>query len=277
MQKLEKNFKLFKEEIYEHMLNTRGDKYKWFIRALRLFKYISTSPAKGTCLESYYILMRHIDDIVDGDAPLPKEFRNSEEFILQKIGFAEKQTDPKDKIDYLMLYCFEAGKKFKQDFSPETQDILHSLLFDARRHGTGKVFSEKELQYHFHLLDIRGTISAALKLFDEDPSKHILLKPLGLASRIYYNIRDYGEDIRAGLVNVSAEDCDKFGITNLEDKLSQPVQDWMKNQAEQGLNLIQEHRRNLAGSNFGIRGRLTLTTVYESPAKKYFKQVLQKT
>jgi len=219
--------------------------------------------------------MRYIDDIVDGDAPLEEGFKNSEEFVLDKIRFAENPINPKDKVDYLMLYCLEIGEKFGQNFSSEIQDILSSMLFDARRYRKQQIFSEKGLQHHFHLLDVRGTISATLKVFGEDPSKYPLLEPLGFATRIYYNLRDYDEDIRAGLVNVSAEDCDKFGIMNLEDRLSKPVQDWMKDQAQQGLNLIKEHREILPQANLGILARLTLPVVYEKPSKKYFEQVLQ--
>ena len=48
------------------MLNTRGWKYRVFLRYLKLFKYLAFAPKRGEFLESYYTLMRYIDDVLDG-------------------------------------------------------------------------------------------------------------------------------------------------------------------------------------------------------------------
>lgn len=273
-----KYFSTIKKEIYEHMLKTRGHKYKWFLRALHSFKYLSLNPTRGEFLESYYTLMRFIDDVVDGDASLPSGFDNSESFVLDKIRFAGQLTNPKDGVDHMMLYCFRTAERFGQDFTSETKDILYSMLFDSKRYGKRVIFQEAELHYHFNLLDVRGTISATLKVFGEDQTKYFLLKPLGLASRIYYNLRDYDEDMYAGLVNISTEDCEKFKITpaNLEDRLSIPIQNWMYDQAIQGMKLIKEHRQKMEQGNFGILAKIALLVVYEKPAHKYFEQIIQK-
>jgi len=64
------------------------------------------------------------------------------------------------------------------------------------------------------------------------------IKPIGYASRIFYNLRDYDEDITdvikdnntfGGLVNISKEDCLKFGITmgDLKNQHSPGVQKWL--------------------------------------------------
>lgn len=62
--------------VFRHMLKTRGWKYRAFLRYLRLFKYFAFSPTCGAFLESYYTLMRYLDDIVDGDTPLPLGYEN---------------------------------------------------------------------------------------------------------------------------------------------------------------------------------------------------------
>ena len=54
--------------VYQHMLATRGWKYRAFLRYLRFFKYAAFAPIRGKFLECYYVLMRFLDDIVDGDA-----------------------------------------------------------------------------------------------------------------------------------------------------------------------------------------------------------------
>lgn len=271
--------------MFDHLLKTRGEKYRWFLRALRLFKYLSMNLVKGEFLESYYTLMRYVDDVVDGDAALPERFGNSIDFVLEKIEFVKNPRSPKDRIDCLAAYCFELAKGMGEDFSQESQDILNSMLFDARRYGKKLVFPEAELMHHFHLLDVRGTIGAAVKIFGEDPKNGPLLAPLGLASRIYYNLRDYKEDILAGFVNISSEDCDKFGINplkieenlegSLEYRISLPVQGWMKAQAEKGLSLIRDYQDNLSASHFRFVTRLALPAVYEKPARKFFEKVLK--
>ena len=130
--------------------------------------------------------------------------------------------------------------------------------------------------HHFHSLDIRGTISATLKVFAEDPTKYPILEPLGLACRIFYNLRDYDEDIGAGLVNISVEDCQKFNISknDLENKLSESVQDWFKDQSNQGIQLLTKHNATVSKGNFGLLARMTFPIVYEKSARKYFEGIL---
>jgi len=277
MIKLDENFKLMKKQVYEHMLNTRGDKYKWFLRALRSFKYLSLNPARGDFLEGYYTLMRYVDDVVDGDAPIPKSYTSPITFVEEKINFANDPNNPKDVADYLMLYCFEAASRFGEDFFEETHDILSSMLFDAKRIGKGIIFPEEELMYHFHSLDIKGTVKASLKVFGEDPNKYFALEPLGLVSRIYYNLRDYGGDIEAGLVNISAEDCDKFGISSkdLENELSIGVQRWFNAEAQKGMGLLKQHKQNLSETEFNLLTRITLPVVYERSANRFFEKILK--
>lgn len=278
MEKSNKDIKTIKKDIFSHMLSTRGQKYKWFLRGLKAFKYVSMNPTRGDFLESYYTLMRYVDDIVDGDAQLPERFHSPVEFVEEKIDFAKDTRNPRDSTDYLILHCFDLARKFKQEFSSETQDILSSMLFDAKRHNKRIIFPEKDLSYHFDLLDIRGTIQATLKVFGEDPLKYPILEPLGLACRKYYNLRDYNEDIKAGLINISAEDCQRFCITplNLENRVSKEVQNWFKDQSIQGLNLLKKHKETISYGNFGLLARATFPIIYENSARKYFENVLSR-
>jgi hypothetical protein len=171
-----------KQEMIGNLLTTRRHKYKWFVRALHSFRYLSMSLDRADFLESYYSLMRYVDDAVDGDAPLPEGYCNSKEFVIDKIAYAQKPGKPKDRVEHLMLECIELGRRFDADFTAETNDILNSMLFDANRYQTGMIFSQAELDEHFHILDISGTISASLKVFGEDPQKCLVLEPLGIAT-----------------------------------------------------------------------------------------------
>ena len=100
------------------MLNSRGWKYRTFLRQLCFFKYAAFAPRRGEFLESYYTLMRYLDDVVDGDAVLPEGYLDGIDYLAQKIAFSKKLVNPKDEVDYLMIYCFKLAEAFGEDFYP---------------------------------------------------------------------------------------------------------------------------------------------------------------
>lgn len=275
----ERRMKNMRSKVFKHMLKTRGWKYRVFLRYLRFFKYIAFAPIRGEFLESYYVLMRYIDDVVDGDAELPDGFKNEVEYIAEKIKFSQNPDKPKDEADWLMLHCFELGKRFGQDFQEETKDILNSLLFDAKRRGKMIIFSEEELIRHFHILDIRGTIKATLKVFKDNPEMYKVLEPLGTASRYQYDLEDFEADIAAGYVNISKEDCDYFEISqkDLNNVSSPKIKKWFRKRAEDGMALLEEHHRRLPEGGFSLLARATFPLVYEFPAKKVFRKIISET
>ena len=116
----EKKYALMRNRVFKHMLKTRGWKYRAFLRYLRFFKYAAFAPTRGEFLESYYVLMRFLDDVVDGDAPLPEGYLNESDYILYKIRFSKNMINPNDEVDYLILYCVELAEKFGEDNKLET-------------------------------------------------------------------------------------------------------------------------------------------------------------
>lgn len=273
---LDKIAKNMRSRVYKHMLNTRGQKYRAFLRYLGLFKYVSFSKTRGNLLQSYYTLMRYLDDVVDGDAPLPQGYSSSTKYISEKISFSKNLKKPKDEIDFLMIHCFELAHKINEDFNSETEDILKSLLFDAKRRDKSIIFPEKVLMHHFHLMDIKGTIKATLKLFKEDPNKYNLLEPLGIATRYQFDLEDFEADIKAGYINITEEECQKFSINKEDLYINNPnIKKWFRYRAKLGLSLLKEHNRRLPEGKFSFLTRITFPIVYELPAKKIFNKVLK--
>ena len=263
-------------KVFRHMLKTRGWKYRAFLRYLRVFKYAAFAPTRGKFLESYYALMRYLDDVVDGNAPLPEGYIDESDYIIEKIRFSTKPKYPKDEVDYLMLFCFEQAGRFGEDFQTETKDILNSLLFDAKRRGKLIIFPKDVLINHFHMLDIGGTIRATLKIFKEDPDKYKILEPLGMASRYQFDIEDFENDIAAGYVNISKEECDHWGITqeDLFNVSSLNIKKWLRQRAEDGMALLTEHHKRLPEGRFSPIARATFPLVYEIPARKVFQKII---
>jgi len=271
------NARVLRSKVYKHMLETRGWKYKVFLRYLRFFKYISLSKSRGEFLEFYYTLMRYIDDVVDGDVQLPNGYENEIDYIQQKIAFSSNTENPKDEADLIMAHCFELAKKINQDFTVETRDILQSLLFDARRKGQLTIFPETILMQHFHKMDISGTIKATLKIFKEDPNKYEILEPLGLATRYQFDLEDFNDDVKAGYLNFTQEECDLCGIEEGNyDIQSKGIKNWFNYRATKGLELLKEHHKRLPEGKFKVLTKATFPLVYELPAKRLFNKVLSK-
>jgi len=277
--KPDQQVKKIRSEVFRHMCETRGWKYRSFLRYLRFFKYIAFAPTRGEFLELYYTLMRYIDDVVDGDLPFPEGYVNESEYLSEKIAFSENPVNPKDEIDLLMVYCFKLAEKFEEDFYAETKDILNGLLFDARRRGKEIIFPKEELNYHFHLLDVRGTIRATLKVFKDDPDKYRILEPLGIACRHQYDIEDFDADIAAGYVNISVEECERLGISreDLHNSSSPNIKSWLRLHASDGMALLDEHNRILPQGKFSLLERAVFKVIYEMPAKKVFRKLLSET
>jgi hypothetical protein len=274
---IEKRMAKMRIKVFDHMLATRGAKYRAFLRYLRFFKYAACSPDRGKFLESYYALMRYLDDIVDGDALLPEGYANEVDYILAKIRFSENPIDPVDEVDDLMVHCFEVGHRFGEEFVTETSDILSSLLFDARRRQKWQIFPKAELERHFYLMDIRGTIRAVLKVFNDDADKFELLQPLGTSCRHQYDIEDIQSDLAVGYVNISKEECDMFGIhpDDLRGSLTPNIKLWLKHHARKGLELLAEHHRLERKGRFTSLEKAVFKVVYESPARHTFEKVLK--
>lgn len=264
-------------EVFRRMLESRKRKYSSFLFFLRLFKFVSFAPIRGEFLESYYAMMRLLDDIVDGDASLPPGYANEFDYIQDKIKFAEDPKEAKDNVDKLMIYCFELGRLMGKNFESETLDILKSLRFDALRRRKMIIYPHDELEHHFYMMDIRGTIRATLKIFNEDPDKYILLKPLGMACRYQSDIEDFRDDIKAGYINISIEECSQFGIAEKDlVNHSTGVRNWTTTRAQTGLELLSQHKQNLAKEEFSLITKLTFRLVYELPARRAFREVLKK-
>lgn len=273
---LRSRFLRFRKEVFGRLVTRNRAKYGAFLRFLGLYKYVSLSLQKGHLLESYYLYMRTIDDIVDGDAPLPSGYMNSIEYLEERIRCVGTSVTPNDPLGWVYLYCLHLAERRKITLSEETQDILHALLFDARRRGTSTVFSRQELSDHYFLLDIRGTIRAALKIFGENSDQYMLLEPLGRASRLFFDLQDYHDDLKAGIVNVPVEDISSYGLSPFGGDYDKRLTRWFHDQAAAGLMLLDEHRRNLKHIQLTRLTGIILAVVYEAPARRYFEALHSK-
>jgi hypothetical protein len=186
-------------------MESRGQKFFFFLGTWRALSSLGMSKARGGFLQNYYLYHRFDDDVIDGDYPLPKHCGTPLEFIESKIEFARTLSNPRDWADELLVTCYELASQFNEDFRYETDCILQSLAFDAGRVGKNRLYPEEDLLESFHRLDIEGTVRAMLKVHDESQYAYDAIEPLALATRIFYNLRDLAEDLAVGYVNIPQE------------------------------------------------------------------------
>lgn len=318
---LKERFEPLEAAAYDALLDKGRENTSTFLKGVDLMQRIPGRKYQGLYLMTNYRFFRTIDDIVDKDIPLPEGYGDAVEYVQARLDFlsgiytSNKLPDPGtlEPIDAWLMYSLVVGQRFGQDFSEEIADLLGSLLFDAKRVGTYTVFPESELRQHFYLLDIRGTIKAALKVYNEAADEYRRLLPLGSASRIYYDVRDLHEDIVAGYINISQEAISALGITDemladtltlgqnhkmrsdairqdyadtnqmkkrlqlITDEFYQQlpfnVRRWVMLRIIEGTSLLSQHRREIGKSPFGFLARLTFPLAYVRPAEKYFNRV----
>ena len=273
-----RNHATLRENIFAQMKASRGEKYRWFLRGIAVLKHITDTPEQAEVIENFYVAMRYVDDLVDGDVKLPQGYTGPTQYVEEKINFLEANRPPKDDIEKLMALCIQLGTEFEHDYREDAKDILNCLFFDAKRRGKHEVFDEKTLHDHFYLLDIKGTIKGALEVVGEKPELYKVLEPLGEAVRIYYNLRDFNSDIAAGYINISREDCKRLDIPKHllaagSYRHHPGVRAWFLEQAQKGLALIEEYHRRKKDVTFGPATSATLKVGYEFNAKRFLKAV----
>lgn len=246
-------------------------KYKYWLPALRFSGIFLGSWTRGKMFEADYLWMRVVDDIVDGDLPLPKSAISAADYIEEKLAFLESPGTSRDDVDILLSYCNNLSKDISLPLVEERKQILLSMLFDAKRKGRYQLFPETVLQEHFYICDIEGTGKGTLKMFGEDPEKYQFVEPLGIASRIYDNLHDYQSDINAGYINISAEDITKYRISpsDIFNINSTGVKSWFATEKDHALRLLEEDKRLFTQGDFKSIGRIFVEFYHRRPTSKF--------
>ncbi len=246
-----------------------------------------------------YIQQRLLDDIIDGDTPEKIEPKSRVAYAQKRIQNLETGSfDPADPIDAFSIKIFSdievLDPKYTEKAKQRLKLIMKSLIFDGERildrQGTGewKFFQKAELEQHFFDLDIEGTTGLTLFLFGLADSEYntTLLRPLGLGTRISYNVKDFSSDIRAGLCNITQEDAERLGITTkslrsvlgLGENISQypeNIKVWLREQITRGRKLLDGHKASPTLS-LEMRGSPGKFNLIQTPRNFFYKAVINK-
>lgn len=304
------------EKIMHEQFQRRSFKYKLFFTGLLFEKYIfridglKQAEERAKLLRNYYFLMRYLDDIVDGDVNIPgiESLEDRIGYLKDKLLNIETGNNHKDNVDKMLDECHFLANNLGFSMEEESKLIIQSLIFDGNRMLSLDrncqlcIVSQQELTAHFYDLDILGTISGCLKIYDEPLSYLDILYPLGVASRQYYDIRDFMEDIKRGLINISKENmvkhgisieqleelialedsvvdvCKKHGYTDsrLYSKLPSSIIEFLNECIDICNSNIQRYHQKYEHSNErSLRSstQITLLLGYEKPIKSYVKKI----
>lgn len=270
---LVENYERLKSEAYAGLQKRESSK-NW-IRMLEVTSLFLGNINRGRLLLAVNTCMRILDDIADGDRQPPPGV-SPIAYLEDKQAFVRNPEHPQDDLDYLFTYCYQLAHRAGLEIHHELDAFFDYFLFDARRRGTGEIFTRTELDQAYDACDITGTIRGSLMVFGDDPEKAVLLIPLGKSVRKYYSLRDYESDIAAGFVNIPKESVEAHWITrdDLPDRFSPPVRAWFHEEAASGLQLLDEHNRIMRREKFAWRGRLALPLAYVRPTRAYLEAVL---
>lgn len=238
-------------------------------------------PLEASLLRSGNFYWRYVDDVVDNDRPLPARYISRAEYLQNKRRTLTNLFSPTgepiygDREDIMLAHYDSLAKKLGIDLSQESFDILDTIIFDEERARERKILTQVELDDYFELLDpacIKGALKVARE--DCDPEE---FHPLSMAVRTYFNLRDFPKDFKDGLVNISAEDTEKYevdldrleGVSTIEELITYgPMRDWYRDQTREGLRFLRESDTRLRGLNLKPITNLVLWLHFKRPARK---------
>lgn len=243
-------------------------------------------------LNKIYLGCRCIDDAIDGDSPQKLSPEEILTYIRTAIKhFIDENWDFNFVPDKYFSKALKVCKKISINIKEQVLKVIESMEFDATRRadflktGEIKFMSEKELKRHYYQLDIEGTIGAMLVIVNEENTQYNrdLIEPLGEVMRIYYDIRDLGKEVRQGLINISKEEAELFGITKemlkewAESKKDlknapQEILNWAKTQMIKAEKLFQIFRNNVQQSNFKKLTKIFFDKQYVKHYEKFKKE-----
>lgn len=251
---------------------------------LTFWLYGIVQPTRARALRDGYFSARYWDDVADRDRPLPRGYATIKEFLDNKSRLVMQLYDPRrpaplpgDEADAMLAGLYLSSQVLGISLLDETLAIFDSLKLDAERGSSRRVLTEEELRRSFRNLDY-ACVDGAFKIAGE-PYRAELLQNLSNAVRIWYSLRDFPKDLKAGIINISSQDMASYGI-NLDmckgdtpELLAyRPFHEWYADQAALGHSYLAAAKQTIKETPFKFLTRLALNFNFVSPAERFFSK-----
>ena len=224
---------------------------------------------------------RWVDDVADGDRPLPKGYTTRREFLQRRdsvanlLFFHSEETIYGDREDILLAHYYFLARKRGIDLTRESFDILESIVWDEERARNRRVLTQQELNDGLNKLDF-ACIDGGFKVAEESYSSQDLFA-LSWAVRTMFNLRDFPKDFAKGIINISAEDIERYEVdlTRLEGRSTieelidyGSTRDWYRDQIRYGKNFLDQALSTLGHLRLKWISRAVVNVNFVGPTQR---------
>jgi hypothetical protein len=181
-----------------------------------------------------YAWLRKIDDIVDGEEAIPSGY-DIKSYLQQKHNIIKGDHSSFLPEDILLVRSMDFFAEQGIDIQAETEEILRQIVFDCERHGL--IISREALSMH-NIAQDRALFMIVVKASGGDVHyyEQQMADFWGIFTKVD-SLIDIKEDIKKGIINIPAEDIDKYGlnlemITSLDIKDIPGFMEWFREEVE---------------------------------------------
>lgn len=257
-------------------------KYAPFLLGLSLFKYFDESKEglRFKFLESYYAVMRHLDDVADVDALIPTGFTSRVLYLEHiKDDFENPNNISGVEVAQLLKYCLQLGLGFGEDFTGEAKMLIEHMIEDAKRkdyfekNDTPLLFPTKVEYQEYVRKEVESCMLVTIRLLGEEPETNVVIGKLAYAVMEYYSLRDLKENIANGFVDISIEEMKEHGGS--ENDFSNIPTTILTSRARIALDKISRYEDEVENLNLKKVTSDALNYMFKRKAKKFLLQIAQ--
>jgi len=214
------------------MRERASGKYDLILAAVSFFPTLNVS----------YHFGRMVDDIADGDAPLPGCFSGFEEFV-DNLKNRALQPENSDKVkcaaEFLLLRSVDRLNRISKNQQEVLEGVnwfLNSMLEENRRRVDRKVLTKRQLEkVHYNSFGSSLEISL-IAIGSNNRAKDIPEAPLILGKDYSIEEKELKPDLKRGICNIPSEVLSTANLT-LEHLMKNPdlvshpkIQEWIINE-----------------------------------------------
>lgn len=241
-------------------------------------------PQQADIIRSAYFWFRHVDDVADNDKPLPSGYENKRHFLQSKKGLIEQLFSrvpdrlSGDREDILLADYYSISKRLGISLGEESLAVLDTIILDEERARSRRILIQSELDDYFDKLDF-ACIGGALKVAGETASCRDL-SSLSWAVRTMFNLRDFPKDLAEGIINISREDIDRYGVDlskvegcqTVEEVVGyRPMRRWYEDQTARGISFLTEGKREIKDHRFQWVTNIALVANFAGPTGRILR------
>lgn len=236
-------------------------KFCIILNAIQIFFTLFFSKKKKMAM-FLWTWFRKIDDIIDGEDVLPEGY-TTYSYLAQKKDLVNGNNSTVLPEDILLIYSFKIISKCKLNLHQEVKKLFEVMEDEYNRRG--KIISKKMLDCHMKKQD-EVILKIIFIVFDVKIEDDSIPNYFGIFTKVD-SLLDIKEDLKIKLINISLEDCEKYGIdpkdllTRRKLRNINGLNEWYKNEAEEALKVWK--KASIALSKEFLRNKKILLYLYQ--------------